>query len=196
VDPLDDVGRSWHWLWYAKERWAADGLTEIYRLTQKGPKDNGLSNIWAYARGKLTDKELFVSFRAETADLYVGNLLGAGVIAKDFRTDAAYLQMTEETAMEGIKACRPLVGCVPEFPVPEELCPVALAAGATWLHFIDLFHAWVHLPRVWDLRDTMMLPSQEEKDMVEANDFTVFALTDKERVDLKKDLQLTVARMR
>ena len=88
VDPTDQAAVSWVWLWYVKERYAADGLSEIYALCQKGPKDTGLKHIFRYMREEITLRELYDLTLEETVYAYASNLLAAGVLKTDVRPDA------------------------------------------------------------------------------------------------------------
>ena len=177
------------WLWYCKERYALDGLPEIFRLCQRTPKQNGLNIIWSYAREGVTDRELYNALRLDTADLYVWNLLRAAVLATDIRADAAYLSLAKEVVLEGVKACRPLCGAV--LSLDPAACTVAEAAATIWLRFVDQIHSMARLTCVSGLTDVMDCISPEERALVKSNDFAGYALSDLERAELERDLDLS-----
>lgn len=192
--PGDQKGSDWAWLWFCRERYALDGFPFIFELCQKDPKDHGLANIWQVSKELITDRELFDRLRSETADLYVENLRRAGVLSVDIRERPDYLALTRELALEGVKACRPLRG-LPQVNLdgrpPAATCAaVATAAATIWLRFVDEIHRIEKRPRVRELTDVMSVLSTQEREIRESDDFTAYALTDRERAALERDLGL------
>lgn len=187
-DP-DLVGLTY--IWYLREKWRDDGTAGIFEPLQHWPKARGLTNLTDYVKGELTDRQLFDLMLSETIEPYVSGLISAGIVSGDFLRDPEYVDMIQEVRLEGVKACRPLSGMWT--PGPGE-CVVALEAATIWLRFIDQLHGMLELPLVQDLRGKVMRPmSEPEAALLESNDFTAYALTDREREDLKRDLGLPTA---
>lgn len=189
IDPLREPERvQLLWLWYLRERWHNDEKPSIFEFLQHQPKNSGLAKFCAYAEGELTDRELFDVVH-ETANRYVEILFNAGLLSEDLRGDPEYLAMMEEVALEAVKACRPLRGTA-----KLDECVVDPEAPTIWWRFVDQLHFMAGLPRVRAIREVMPTMTDGERALLDSDDFAGYALTDRERDALKRDLGLAAVR--
>jgi hypothetical protein len=179
---------DWAWLWFLKALHTFDGTPAIYELCQKDPKDRALMNSWSFVHGKLSERGLYNALIAEAGEPYAASLLGAEITGSDLREDERYQELMREMALQAVKALRPLVGLTQG---PDACLAIALPTATLWLQFVDSTHALARLPRVRELKETMHLDHLLEKEIRESDDFTAYVLTDKEREDLKRDLEIS-----
>jgi hypothetical protein len=185
----DDRATAWAWVWYCRERYAADGDREIFRLVAQRAKANGLASILGYVAGNLTLRQLFERVRTDTADVYAQALEGAGITPADTSRD--YYAETTELALEAVKACGPLRGL--DDSDPRQHTRIAEAAATIWLRFLEAYHARTRQPTVAELWEGRRIDaaSTPETELLEANDFRGFVIeTETERADLRRSIGL------
>lgn len=189
ADP-QQAAADWAWLWYLKELYAFNASPGIFELCQAGPKARALANAWGFVKEELSERELFDALIVETGNPYAANLLGAGIIDTDLSQSRDFVALCQEMGLEAVKALRPLLLLRPEARTCEA---VATPTATLWLQFVDMTHELARLPRVRELKEVMRIDHPQEEGIRDSDDFTTYMLTDKEREDLKRDLEITAA---
>ncbi len=169
------------WARYLRLKYAIDQTPDIYQPIQRLPRYNGALNIYRYMDGRLTVREWYAVIRSDTADAYAQSLIDNGLAQVEF--DATYEEIAKRPILEGLKEFDRLK--LLDIRSGIGLAQTCTACSTLWLQFADALHARYDLPtmQALDSQRKLQVESNEERAVLDANDFDGFVLTPEEIIE-------------